>query len=46
MTVNGHRRCAGTTKAGDACRGRALPESDFCVFHDDEHETSEMAHVY
>jgi hypothetical protein len=37
------RRCSGATKAGNPCRSRAVPDSDFCVFHDEEHEVTEMA---
>jgi len=32
------RTCQAETKAGTTCRAAALPESDFCFFHDPEHE--------
>jgi hypothetical protein len=32
------RTCQAETKAGTTCRAAALPDSDFCFFHDPEHE--------
>lgn len=32
----GKRRCAAMTRAGAPCRGWALPERDYCVFHSAE----------
>jgi hypothetical protein len=32
------RTCQAANKAGTTCRAAALPDSDFCFFHDPEHE--------
>lgn len=32
------RICKAETKAGEPCRAAAMPESDFCFFHDPERE--------
>ena len=36
VRIPGITRCAAITKSGRRCRGRALPDSPYCVFHDPE----------
>lgn len=36
-------RCEGTTQAGERCRGKALPGSEFCFYHDPESDLAESS---
>jgi hypothetical protein len=40
VRLPGVTRCAATTKAGRRCRGKARPDSPYCVFHDPELDLS------
>lgn len=37
--------CEGTTKKGDACQMEALPDSEFCRFHNEDEDVDPEAEV-